>query len=166
MKILSLPSGDQKGVHGVHGPASTPTEEHLVKLKLKRKLQYKGHHMFQYISPQQMDLALSYLRRNNQFYQNITALNTYCHDDLTRDTSLTANPTTTTGSNTNSTHCDLVGSSHNNHQHPNHNNTTPPQLQTILLGKNLLHQPQHLLVLNSTIILTPQVTTQIVAPFP
>ena len=40
-------------------------------VKLKRKLNFRGHVYFQAVSPESVDAALSYLKENNVFYSNI-----------------------------------------------------------------------------------------------
>ena len=61
LKMVALPCGKQRSIHG---PAVTkvdticnilpklPSQSELVPLKLKRKLAYKGHYMYDYITPQ------------------------------------------------------------------------------------------------------------------
>ncbi|KAI8485729.1 hypothetical protein Bbelb_365630 [Branchiostoma belcheri] len=73
--------GGQKGVIGpvVCVPADVsethavlprmPTEALLIKVKLKRKLQYSGHYMYRQISPMKVDAALKYLVENNEHYR-------------------------------------------------------------------------------------------------
>ena len=62
MKMVALPSGKQRCIHGpaVNVPSKVdtictllprlPSETELIALKLKRKLCYKGHYMYDYIS--------------------------------------------------------------------------------------------------------------------
>lgn len=80
MKILPLPKGQQKGVHGpivcVPSNMSKITEilprqlsdSTLVKIKLKRKLEYKGHHLFQQVSMHKINAALHYLKTINPHF--------------------------------------------------------------------------------------------------
>ena len=49
----------------------TPTDAGIIPLKLKRKLQYKGHHIHQNISPATIRRTLSWLKENNVHYQNV-----------------------------------------------------------------------------------------------
>ena len=61
MKMVALPSGKQRSIHGpaVNVPSKVdtisnvlpqlPLQTDLVSLKLKRKLTYKGHYMYDYI---------------------------------------------------------------------------------------------------------------------
>lgn len=83
MKIMSLPKGGQ---HGVHGPVicvpsnvtktvtSLPhieSSNQIIKAKLKRKLNYKGHYKFQVINKDKLFCALQYLKNNNPYYKDI-----------------------------------------------------------------------------------------------
>ena len=64
MKMVALPSGKQRSIHGpavnVSSKVDTicnvlprlPSQTELVPLKLKRKLAYRGHYMYDYISPE------------------------------------------------------------------------------------------------------------------
>lgn len=57
MKIVALPSGKQRSIHGP-APAKVdticyvlprlPSQSELVSLKLKRKVTYKGYYMYDY----------------------------------------------------------------------------------------------------------------------
>ena len=63
MKLVALPSGKQRSIQGpaVNVPLKLyslctmlprlPTETELIAFKLKRKLNYKGHYMYDYVSP-------------------------------------------------------------------------------------------------------------------
>ena len=63
MKMVALPSGKQRSIHGpaVNVPSKVDTvcnilprllsQSELIPLKLKRKLAYKGHYMYDYITP-------------------------------------------------------------------------------------------------------------------
>ena len=83
MKMLILIKGSQKGIHGqvvcVKSDLNTvsqclprlPTDESLIRVKLKRKLEYKGHHMCQDVNPAKISKALLWLKENNPEYENI-----------------------------------------------------------------------------------------------
>ena len=83
MKMLILIKGSQKGIHGqvicVKSDLNTvsqclprlPTDESLIRVKLKRKLEYKGHHMCQDVNPAKISQALLWLKENNPEYENI-----------------------------------------------------------------------------------------------
>ena len=83
MKMIALPCGKQRGIHGpaVNVPTDLhpvcdllprlPSEAQVVPMKLKRKLCYKGHYMFQYVRPAKVLTALEWLKTNNPLYQNV-----------------------------------------------------------------------------------------------
>lgn len=84
MKILGLPKGGQKGVHGpvVCVPSNiqkvtstlprTDDESLLLRVKLKRKLSYKGYEEYQFVNRKHLDEALLFLKKNNVWYSDIT----------------------------------------------------------------------------------------------
>jgi hypothetical protein len=83
MKILALPKGGQYGINGscVNVPAKLdaicnllprlPEDVQFIPFKLKRKLQFKGHHMMNYINPTKVMNALIWLKQHNHLYQQI-----------------------------------------------------------------------------------------------
>ena len=83
MKIVALPHGKQKAIHGpaVNIPTKLdaicnllprlPHEAELLPMKLKRKLCYKSHYMYDSIHPQKMIAALQWLIKNNPLYSQI-----------------------------------------------------------------------------------------------
>ena len=83
MKLLSLPRGGQKGVKGpvVNVPTdltsvttSLPRNIHdaqLIKVKLKRKLSYKGHYSYQWINPSNVIDAMMFLKESNKWYSDV-----------------------------------------------------------------------------------------------
>ena len=92
MKILALPRGRQKSIHGtvVNVPVNTshtcsllprmPTNSGLIPVKLKRKLEYRGHVEFQNVSPDRVISALL-LKANQsilQRYTSVRGLETSC----------------------------------------------------------------------------------------
>ena len=90
MKIIPLPKGLQKGLHGpvvcVPSNLSSVTEvlprqlsdETLVKVKLKRKLEYRGHHLFQQVSLQKLKNALEYLKAYIPYYKGNLIVIIHC----------------------------------------------------------------------------------------
>jgi len=92
MKILLLPRGKQKAVHGsmVNVPVDVqetcsilprcPTSNGLIALKIKRKLSYRGHVFSQYIRPSAINEALLVLKRINPLYADCT-FNTNWQDE-------------------------------------------------------------------------------------
>lgn len=94
MKVISLPKGGQKGVKGpcINVPSdlnsvtsSLPrplNDSQMIKVKLKRKLMYKGHQMYEWIDPKNVQEALQYLIKHNKWYENVTINNMwYDHND-------------------------------------------------------------------------------------
>ena len=83
MKMVALPSGKQRSIHGsaVNVPSKIdticdllprlPSQSELVPLKLKRKVAYRGHYMYDYVRPQKVLDALRYLKTNNPLYADI-----------------------------------------------------------------------------------------------
>ena len=83
MKMVALPCGKQRTVHGpaVNVPTDLtpvctllprlPSQMQMVPMKLKRKLCYKGHYMFQYVRPAKVLAALQWLKLNNTLYKDI-----------------------------------------------------------------------------------------------
>lgn len=49
-----------------------PGEDLLLKVKLKRKLNYKGYIEYQFVNPNHVSEALEFLKRNNEWYENVT----------------------------------------------------------------------------------------------
>ena len=83
MKMVALPCGKQRAIHGPAVNVSTdltpvctllprlPSQTQMVPMKLKRKLCYKGHYMYQYIRPAKVLAALQLLKLNNPLYKDI-----------------------------------------------------------------------------------------------
>ena len=102
MKMVALPSGKQRCIHGpaVNVPSNLdsictmlprlPTESELIALKLKRKLAYRGHYMYDYISPEKVMAALMWLKSNNPLYANIDINDNWLEESLANDADLFA----------------------------------------------------------------------------
>ena len=83
MKMVALPSGKQRSIHGpaVNVPSKVEaicdvlprflSQCELVPLKLKRKVAYRSHYMYDYVRPQKVLDALRYLKANNPLYADI-----------------------------------------------------------------------------------------------
>ena len=83
MKIYALRKGGQGKIDGpcVNVPATMepiveilprlPKDLKMIMLKLKRKLQYKSHHIFDFIRPQRVMMALEWLKIHNPHYANV-----------------------------------------------------------------------------------------------
>ncbi|XP_066269843.1 uncharacterized protein [Branchiostoma lanceolatum] len=84
MKLVGLPRGGQKAIHGsaVNVPSKLqpvvsllprlPETAEVVAFKLKRKLCFKGHHMYEYIRPQCVMKGLQWLQQNNPLYRDVS----------------------------------------------------------------------------------------------
>ena len=84
MKLVGLPRGRQNAIHGpaVNIPTKLekvcsllprlPADAEVIPIKLKRKLVYKGHYMYEYIRPQRVMAALTWLKQNNPLYKDVT----------------------------------------------------------------------------------------------
>ena len=96
MKMVALPCGKQRAIHGpaVNVPTDLtpmctllprlPSQAQMVPMKLKRKLCYKGHYMYQYVRPAKVLAALEWLTANNPLYKDVQ-INSDWLDDAARD---------------------------------------------------------------------------------
>ena len=83
VKLFALSSGKQRSIHGtaVNVPSKLdsvctllprlPTEASMIPFKLKRKLRYKGHYMYDYVRPDKVLTALKWLKANSPLYSSI-----------------------------------------------------------------------------------------------
>ena len=83
MKMVALPRGKQTAIHGpaINVPTNLdtictllprlPKDAEIIPLKLKRKLAYKSHYMYDSIRPELMLIALHWLKTNNKLYDDI-----------------------------------------------------------------------------------------------
>ena len=93
-KIIVMPKGQQKKVSGAicNLPVNCdqicivlprpPARSGLIMLKLKRKLEFRGHVYFQAVRPQLVENALNWLMQNNPLYNNITTDMSNISEDL------------------------------------------------------------------------------------
>ena len=100
MKMVALPSGKQRSIHGpaVNVPSKVdticdllprlPSQSELVPLKLKRKVAYRGHYMYDYIRPHKLLDALRYLKANNPLYADIDINEQWVEEALANDEEL------------------------------------------------------------------------------
>ena len=100
MKMVALPSGKQRCIHGpaVNVPSKLdsvcellprlPSESELVPFKLKRKLSYKGHYIYDYVHPDKVMSALRWLKANNPLYKDVTINEDWVDDSLTTGSEL------------------------------------------------------------------------------
>ena len=85
MKMVALPVGKQKRIHGpaVNVPSKLdtvctelprlPSQSELIPFKFKRKLSYKGRYMYDYVTLQHILDPLRWLKQNNPLYKDINA---------------------------------------------------------------------------------------------
>ena len=82
MRIMALPHGGQKNIHGpvvcvpsdlrkVTNLPMKQGEDLLLRVKLKRKLNYKGYTEYQFVNPRHIHEALNFLKQNNHWYENV-----------------------------------------------------------------------------------------------
>ena len=99
-KIVVMPKGQQRKIRGAicNVPVSCeetcrvlprpPDSSGIIMLKLKRKLQFRGHVYFQAVRPEVVLHALQWLKRNNELYENV-AINL---QNIDRELSSLCNP--------------------------------------------------------------------------
>ena len=102
MKTVALPSGKQRCIHGpaVNVPSKLdsictmlprlPSQSELIPLKLKRKLAYKGHYMYDYVTPENVLNALRWLKAHNPLYANVEINEEWAQNAESNDTDLYA----------------------------------------------------------------------------
>ena len=100
MKMVALPCGKQRAIHGpaVNVPTDLtpvctllprlPSQTQMVPMKLKRKLCYKGHYMYQYVRPAKVLAALQWLKLNNPLYKDIEINSDWVSDAAENDSEL------------------------------------------------------------------------------
>ena len=83
-KIVVMPKGQQRKIRGAicnvpvsceetcHVLPRPPDSSGIIMLKLKRRLQFRGHVYFQAVRPEVVLHALQWLQRNNKLYQNVS----------------------------------------------------------------------------------------------
>ena len=92
MKMVALATGKQRSIHGptVNVPTDLstvcsllprlPSQTQMVPMKLKRKLSYKGHYMYEYVRPDKVLNALKWLKTNNILYKDISVHTDWVYD--------------------------------------------------------------------------------------
>ena len=100
MKMVALPSGKQRSIHGpaMNVPSKVdticdvfphlPSQSELVPLKLKRKVAYRGHYLYDYIRPQKLLDGLRYLKANNPLYADIDVNEQWVEEAMANDEEL------------------------------------------------------------------------------
>ena len=98
MKMVALPRGKQRAIHGpaVNVPTDLspicsllprlPSQTQITPMKLKRRLHYKGYYMYDYVRPEKVLRALTWLQASNHLYQD-TDVNTSLVEDAANDSS-------------------------------------------------------------------------------
>ncbi|XP_067257297.1 uncharacterized protein [Chanodichthys erythropterus] len=83
MKMMALPRGGQNGVHGpvtcvpsnvtdvVNVLPRSEDEDLMIRVKLKRKLTYKGHYEYKFVHVDKVKTALKYLQQYNKCYTDV-----------------------------------------------------------------------------------------------
>ena len=83
MKVINLPKGYQRGIHGqvvcvqsdlnkVASSLPRPVDDTgLIKVKLKRKLRYKGHHLYQQVRTDNVMRALQHLKKHHSAFKGM-----------------------------------------------------------------------------------------------
>ena len=88
MRITNLPQGRQRNIHGpvVCVPADlnkatslprTADTSMVLRVKLKRKLSYKGYQEYQFVHPHHLTAALDFLITNNEWYKGVQVDNNF-----------------------------------------------------------------------------------------
>ena len=92
MKIVALPKGKQKAIHGpaVNVPTQLdticnllprlPNECEIIPMKLKRRLCYKSHYMYDLVHVQNIIDALNWLIENNIHYSDVKMNKTWAEE--------------------------------------------------------------------------------------
>jgi len=98
--MVALPCGKQCAIHGsaANVPCDItsvrtlfprlPSQIHTIPMKLKRKLCYKGHYMYDYIQPAKVLGALQWLKSNNPLYYDIELNENWLSDAVEDDAEL------------------------------------------------------------------------------
>ena len=93
MKLVVLPSGKHRSIHrpAVNVPSKLdsvctllprlPNDASMISLKLKRKLCYKGHYLYDYVRPEKVMTGLKWLKLNNPLYSSIDINNEWINND-------------------------------------------------------------------------------------
>ena len=100
MEMVALPSGKQRSIHGpaVNVPSRLdticsvlprlPSQTELIPLKLKRKLVYRKHYMYDFISPEKVLNALRWLKANNPLYADVEINVDWLQESISEDSDL------------------------------------------------------------------------------
>ena len=122
MKMVALSSGKQRCIHGpaVNVPSKLdtictllprlPSDTELIPLKLKRKLSYRGHYMYDYIRPDKVLAALAWLKANNPLYADAEVDGSWLSNSVANNAELFTSLTEETTSRDESPACSQLDS--------------------------------------------------------
>ncbi len=100
MKMVPHPSGRQRAIDipAVNVPTNLkpvctvlprlPSQSEMVPMKLKRKMSYKGHYMYEYVRPAKILAALQWLRLSNTLYEDVQINSNWVNDAAADDPDL------------------------------------------------------------------------------
>ena len=83
MKLVALPAGKQGCIHSpaVNVPSKLdsvcamlprlPSQAEMIPIKFKRKLKFTGQYLYDYVTPQKVIRALSWLQQNSPLYSEV-----------------------------------------------------------------------------------------------
>ena len=145
-KIIVMPKGQQRKIKGAicNVPVECdqtcnilprpPERSGIILLKLKRKLQFRGHVYFEAVRPEFIMTALNWLKANNPLYKDIqihcrnigTALTSMTHNELTENTITTTNFPTNFFENASENEIDITSNSDISHPNSGEMNSDIP----------------------------------------
>ena len=100
MKTVALPSGKQSCNHGpaVNVPSKVdsvctllprlPSQTDLIPLKLKWKLTYKKHYLYNHVRPDKVLMALNWLKCNNPLYSSVSVNSDWVNESSVNNSEL------------------------------------------------------------------------------
>ena len=100
MKMVALPRGQQQSIHGpaMNLPTNLisvcdvlprlPSECQLIPMKLKIKIQYRGHYMYDYVSSEKLMKALIWLKVHNPLYAKVNIIEDWSQQSLLDNSAL------------------------------------------------------------------------------
>ena len=100
VKMVALPTGKQRSIHGpaVNVPSNVdticevlprlPSQTEMVPLKLKRKVAYRGHYMYDFVTPQKPLDALRFLKAQNTLYCDVAINDQWFEEAVANDDEL------------------------------------------------------------------------------
>ena len=83
-RLVNIPIGDGDVLNTINCLPRTPSEAGLIEVKLKRKIEYKNYHQYEYISPEKIFKSLNYLKQmgnpHYQFFEDQDAFKRRCQN--------------------------------------------------------------------------------------